>query len=320
MAMHRRAQGPARRAGRGRSCSAPGKTVARAKGEIVASFLLPARPPRSGDAYLRFIPRTEMDIAVVGAGVSLTLDDERHRAPRRACRSARWRRRVLLVAEAAEALIGSKLDDAALEKLAAAARAACRPIDDKRGTIEYPHQGRGRAGQAGRADRARTGEEELMAKHHIAATVNGDAVEFLCEPEETLLDVLRDQLGLTGTKEGCGTGDCGACSVMLDGRLVCSCLVLGAEAEGTTVETIEGMAQGRQAASAAAASSSSTRRCSAASARRASWWRPRRCSTRTPTRPRPRSATGWPATSAAAPATTRSSARCMDAASEMRGA
>ncbi len=82
-----------------------------------------------------------------------------------------------------------------------------------------------------------------MAKHHIEATVNGDEVEFLCETEETLLDVLRDTLHLTGSKEGCASGDCGACSVMLDGRLVCSCLVLGCEAAGRTIETIEGMAK-----------------------------------------------------------------------------
>jgi carbon-monoxide dehydrogenase small subunit len=83
-----------------------------------------------------------------------------------------------------------------------------------------------------------------MVKHHITATVNGDPVEFLCETEDTLLDVLRDQLGLTGTKEGCATGDCGACSVTVDGRLVCSCLMLGVEANGKSVTTIEGMAQG----------------------------------------------------------------------------
>ena len=85
-----------------------------------------------------------------------------------------------------------------------------------------------------------------MAKVHVTTEINGDAVEFLCEPEETLLDVLRDTLHLTGSKEGCGSGDCGACSVMLDGRLVCSCLVLGAEAEGRKVETIEGMADGER--------------------------------------------------------------------------
>ncbi len=83
-----------------------------------------------------------------------------------------------------------------------------------------------------------------MAKVHVTATVNGDEVEFLCEPEETLLDVLRDELNLTGSKEGCASGDCGACSVMLDGRLVCACLVLGVEMEGRSVETIEAMATG----------------------------------------------------------------------------
>jgi carbon-monoxide dehydrogenase small subunit len=83
-----------------------------------------------------------------------------------------------------------------------------------------------------------------MAKYHVTTTINGDAVEFLCEADETLLDVLREHLQLTGSKEGCASGDCGACSVMLDGRLVCACLVLGAEAEGRSVETIEGMAHG----------------------------------------------------------------------------
>ena len=83
-----------------------------------------------------------------------------------------------------------------------------------------------------------------MAKHHVTASVNGEPVEYLCETEATLLDVLRDNLGLTGSKEGCGTGDCGACSVLLDGQLVCSCLVLGVEAEGRQVTTIEGIANG----------------------------------------------------------------------------
>ncbi len=78
----------------------------------------------------------------------------------------------------------------------------------------------------------------------VQTTINGDAVAYLCEAEETLLDVLRDRLGLTGSKEGCGTGDCGACSVMLDGRVVCSCLVLGAEADGRDVRTVEGIANG----------------------------------------------------------------------------
>jgi carbon-monoxide dehydrogenase small subunit len=83
-----------------------------------------------------------------------------------------------------------------------------------------------------------------MSTVHVSTKINGDAVEFVCEADETLLDVLRNRLGLTGAKEGCSTGDCGACSVTIDGRLTCSCLVLGVEAEGHNIGTIEGMAQG----------------------------------------------------------------------------
>ncbi|MDA8248643.1 MAG: (2Fe-2S)-binding protein [Rhodospirillales bacterium] len=81
-----------------------------------------------------------------------------------------------------------------------------------------------------------------MSKLHVSAVLNGEPVEFLCDPRQTLLDALRDGLGLTGTKEGCGSGDCGACSVILDDRVVCSCLVLAAEAEGRSVTTVEGLA------------------------------------------------------------------------------
>ena len=82
-----------------------------------------------------------------------------------------------------------------------------------------------------------------MAKRsHVTTTINGDEYEFLCEPDQSLVDVLRNELELTGTKEGCSTGDCGACSIILDGELVCSCLVLGVESDGKEIETIEGMA------------------------------------------------------------------------------
>lgn len=83
-----------------------------------------------------------------------------------------------------------------------------------------------------------------MAKLHVTTTVNGEPLEFLCEPYETMLDALRNQLALTGSKEGCASGDCGACSITLDDRLVCSCLMLAAEAEGHEIRTIEGMARG----------------------------------------------------------------------------
>jgi CO/xanthine dehydrogenase FAD-binding subunit len=112
------------------------RKLALTKGEFITSFLLPPRPARSSDAYLRFIPRTEMDIAVVGCGVSLSLD------PGGTCTAARVSlgavaARPLLVEDAAKAIIGTKLDHAALAKLEAAARAACKPIDDKRGTVEF---------------------------------------------------------------------------------------------------------------------------------------------------------------------------------------
>ena len=102
----------------------------------MVSFSLPERPPRSGDAYLRFTPRTEMDIAVVGAAVNLTLDDGGTCTDAKVALGA-VAEKVLMVEAAAAALIGTKLDAAAMENLAAAASAACRPIDDKRGTKEY---------------------------------------------------------------------------------------------------------------------------------------------------------------------------------------
>ena len=113
----------------------PGRTSLK-RGELVASFSFPRRPPRAGDAYLRFIPRTEMDIAVVGVGVNLTLNDAGVCTEARICLGA-VAERALLVPDAAAALVGTRVDEAALERMAAAARAACRPIDDKRGTKEF---------------------------------------------------------------------------------------------------------------------------------------------------------------------------------------
>ncbi|MCX7864182.1 MAG: (2Fe-2S)-binding protein [Novosphingobium sp.] len=85
-----------------------------------------------------------------------------------------------------------------------------------------------------------------MSRIHVTTTINGDPAEFLCSPGETLLDALRFGLGLTGSKEGCGSGDCGACTIVLDGEMVCACLVLAAEAQGRSITTIEGVAEGSQ--------------------------------------------------------------------------
>ena len=82
-----------------------------------------------------------------------------------------------------------------------------------------------------------------MKKVHVQTTINGEETEFLCEPRQSLLEVLRDVVGFTGTKEGCSTGDCGACSVLVDGRLTCSCLVLGVEAVDKEITTIEGISE-----------------------------------------------------------------------------
>ena len=145
------------------------RKLALTKGEIVASFLLPAKPARTADAYLRFIPRTEMDIAVVGCGVCLTLDAGGTCTAARVALGA-VAPRPLLVADAAKALIGSKVDAAALQKLDAAARAACRPIDDKRGTKDYRIKVAGVLARRTAADCARTGEESLDDE----ASHNGD--------------------------------------------------------------------------------------------------------------------------------------------------
>ncbi|MBZ8119527.1 (2Fe-2S)-binding protein [Roseovarius sp. LXJ103] len=83
-----------------------------------------------------------------------------------------------------------------------------------------------------------------MKNIHVSTKVNGDEMEFICPPDETLLDALRGRMGLSGAKEGCGTGDCGACTVVMDGRVVASCLVLGAEADGAEITTVEGMSTG----------------------------------------------------------------------------
>ena len=144
---------------------------------------------------------------------------------------------------------------------------------------------------------------------HVTTTINGNEAHFLCEPRQSLLECLRDVVGMTGSKEGCNDGNCGACTVNLDGRIVCSCLVLGVEAEGAQVNTIEGVASAdglhpiQQAFLENAALQCGICTPGFIVAAKACW-----TPSRTPTKDA--SATGWPATCAAAPATTRSSAPC----------
>ena len=145
----------------------------------------------------------------------------------------------------------------------------------------------------------------MPAKTYVQTIINGEHVDLLCEPRQSLLEVLRDVIGLTGTKEGCNDGNCGACTVEFDGRIVTSCLVLGVEAEGKEITTIEGVAQGSTLHPVQQAFWK-TPRSSAASARPASSSHPRRCSTTTPIRPSTKFASGSPTTSAGAPAMTRS--------------
>ena len=150
-----------------------------------------------------------------------------------------------------------------------------------------------------------------IRKHVVTTAVNGNQVEFLCEPRQSLLEVLRDVLGLTGAKEGCNNGNCGACTVLLDGQPVDSCLVLAVEVEAPDRRRSKGLAQDAHLHPMQQMLSGRRAPCSAASARRASSWRPRPCSIDNPNPERDTtSAFSWPATSAAAPATTRSYGQC----------
>ena len=143
----------------------------------------------------------------------------------------------------------------------------------------------------------------------VSSNINGDDIEFVCEPDETLLDALRDRVGLTGVKEGCGTGDCGACSITLDGALVCSCLVLGAEAEDAVLP------QSKVWPTVTSCTRCSRNfwnmlLCSVVSALRVSWLRPNLCSRKTPTQPNKKCVMHWQVIFAAARATTKSFELC----------
>ena len=271
---------------------------------------MPTPAPNAGSAYLRFIPRNEMDIAVVGVGVALMLNDSLT-----TCRSARIALGAvgptpLFAAEASEFLVGRSLLSADLDQAARwpsrrrsrSATCAATP------TIAGIWSAYWSSERSGSPAHARREVKAMPKKIHVQATINGKPTEFLCEPRQSLLEVLRDELRLTGSKEGCNNGNCGACNVILEGRLVNSCLVLGAEVAGQGGDDDRGGRASDRGSIRCSKNSSNTRPCNAASARRASSSPPRRSWRPTRIPAKNRSGTGWPATCAAAPATTRSSA------------
>ena len=219
-------------------------------GEIVVGFTLPARPAGSSDAYLRLIPRTEMDIAVVGLGVSLTMKDGTCTAarvglgavaptvllveaapPRRwsapSSTPRRWSQRPPPAAPSASRSTTSAAPSSIAPRSPACFSSAPPPSP--------PH-----------APRKTEREQRSWLNFTSPPPSTASRPSSCASRRRPCSTCLRDQLGLTGTKEGCGSGDCGACSVMVDGSMVCSCLVLAAEAEGKKIETIEGMAKGDQ--------------------------------------------------------------------------
>ena len=226
----------------------PGRTNLK-PGEILVSFKLPPRPPGSSDAYLRMIPRTEMDIAVVGVGVSLTIKDgvchRRPRRPRRggADRAAGGRRRESADRQPSSTTPRWQRPPPPVRPPAVRSTTSAAPSPTAPRSPACCSSAPPRSPPSARPRRIES-ENNFMAKVHVTTSINGEPMEFLCEPNDTMLDALRGPLSLTGSKEGCASGDCGACSITLDDSLVCSCLMLAVEAEGHEIRTIEGLASG----------------------------------------------------------------------------
>ena len=150
----------------------------------------------------------------------------------------------LFVEEAGQAVAGKPATEDTIQEAASIARDAARPINDMRGDHRAAQalvRGNGCAGACVAPSEEPKEKWSMATKIPVSAVVNGEEVQFLCDPRQSLLESLRDELGLTGAKEGCNDGNCGACTVMLEDRIVCSCLVLGLEIEGKSVNTIEGL-------------------------------------------------------------------------------
>jgi len=197
--------------------------------ELLVEIVTPPPGPRSGGSYIRHTPRRELDIAVVGVASQVTLSNG-------VCAKARIALAAVaptpIRATAAEAALeGKALTPELIDRAAELAVQSARPISDQRGSADFRRH----------LVRVLTRRTLTAAKQILSSTINGEAVEVLVQPYETLLDALRENLGLTGPKEGCGTGDCGACTVHLDGKPVASCLMLAVQARRRSVTTIEGL-------------------------------------------------------------------------------
>ena len=338
----RRARRDRARSRRETFCTAPGRNVLQ-RGEILATIVFPPPAPRSGSAYERFIPRNEMDIAVVGAASWVRLDADRDNASRRPASAWRpSRRRRVFAAEASQLARGQARHRRDLRpggragqegRLARSATCGAPPSFACTWWASSPgerwrRRSSGREGDRRRSLRTETtwgplsrrtrGILAVSKKIHVTTTVNGEPVEFLCEPRQSLLEVLRDTLRLTGAKEGCNNGNCGACTVILDGVPVNSCLVLAVEGEGSRRSRPSRVWPSTVICIRSSSASWKGLPCSAGSARRVSWSPPRRCWTGTPIPASTTSASTWPTTSAAARATTRSCRAVQAAARELQ--
>jgi xanthine dehydrogenase iron-sulfur cluster and FAD-binding subunit A len=219
-----------------------------APGELLVELILPRPAAGTSDAYLRLTPRTEMDIAVAGAGVSITVDESRHL--HRCEGGDRCGGTYGVISRGCGSGTGGFSTKSSRDRRSGcggARRGNTHLRQARHGRVPYSRGGGvGIAGhcQCTGLDYGGSFMNKPLNKMAVQATINGESTAFLCAPGQVLAEVLRDELELIGTKIGCNTGDCGACSVLVDDRLVCSCLVLAAEIEGKSVQTVEGVANG----------------------------------------------------------------------------
>ena len=240
--------------------------------ELLVEIVVPAPGPRSGGHYLRHTPRRELDIAVVGVASQLTLSNG-------VCAKARIALAAVapdpVRATAAEQALEGQPVTPGPDRAGGGAGRRARPADQRPARLRRLSPAPGpRPDPPHPDDRARAGDApdpggRSVAKHVLSCTVNGEAVEVLVQPYDTLLDALREELGLTGPKEGCGTGDCGACTVHLDGKPVASCLMLAMQARGRVGADHRGAGPARARSTRSRTRSSGTACPSAASASRA---------------------------------------------------